>query len=32
MSITRAARENHANRALLLNEIKFAFGSVVSEF
>ena len=29
MPITRAAR---ANRTLLLNEIKFAFGSVVSEF
>ena len=29
MPITRAAR---ANRTLLLNKIKFAFGSVVSEF
>ena len=35
MPITRAARANRANRAnrtLLLNKIKFAFGSVVSEF
>ena len=31
MPITRAARENRANRTLLLNKIKFAFGSVVSE-
>ena len=29
MPITRASR---ANRTLLLNEIKFAFGSIVSEF
>ena len=29
MPITRSAR---ANRTLLLNKIKFAFGSVVSEF
>ena len=32
MPITRAARANRANRTLLLNKIKFAFGSVVSEF
>ena len=32
MPITRASRANHANRTLLLNEIKFAFGSLVSEF
>ena len=29
MPITRASRANHT---LLLNEIKFAFGSIVSEF
>ena len=32
MPITRASRANHANRTLLLNKIKFAFGSIVSEF
>ena len=32
MPITRAARANRANRTLLLNKIKFEFGSVVSEF
>ena len=32
MPITRAARAARANRTLLLNKIKFAFGSVVSEF
>ena len=32
MPITRASRENHANRTLLLNQIKFSFGSIVSEF
>ena len=32
MPITRAARANRANRTLLLNKTKFAFGSVVSEF
>ena len=32
MPITRSSRANHANRALLLNYIKFAFGSIVSEF
>ena len=32
MPITRASRANHANRTLLLNSIKFVFGSIVSEF
>ena len=32
MPITRASRASRANRTLLLNYIKFAFGSVVSEF
>ena len=32
MPITRASRANHANRTLLLNKIKLAFGSIVSEF
>ena len=32
MPITRASRANHANRTLLLNKIKFAFGSIVTEF
>ena len=32
MPITRVARANRANRTLLLNKIKFAFGSLVSEF
>ena len=32
MPITRASRANLANRTLLLNSIKFAFGSIVSEF
>ena len=32
MPITRASRANHANLTLLLNKIKFAFGSVVGEF
>ena len=30
MPITRASRASRANRTLLLNEIKFAFGSIVS--
>ena len=29
---TRASPANHANHTLLLNQIKFAFGSIVSEF
>ena len=32
MPITRASSANHANRTLLLNQIKFVFGSIVSEF
>ena len=32
MPITRASRGNHANRTLLLNSIKFAMGSIVSDF
>ena len=32
MPITRASRANHANRTSLLNQMKFAFGSIVREF
>ena len=32
MPITHASRANHANHTLLLNQIKFAFGFIVSEF
>ena len=32
MPITHVSRANHANHTLLLNQIKFAFGSIVSEF
>ena len=32
MPITRASRANHGNRTLLFKKIKFAFGSIVSEF
>ena len=32
MPITHASRANHANRTLLFNSIKFAFGAIVSEF
>ena len=32
MPITRASRAKHANRTLLLNSIKFAFGCILSEF
>ena len=32
MPIARASRASRANRSLLLNEIKFAFGSIVGEF
>ena len=32
MPISGASRTNRANRTLLLNQIKSAFGSIVSEF